>query len=107
LEKENEALHAELKLRDASRLSLAWLREATDDVVRAHVGVSKLGLDHLLIILEEMKAETALQSDLMGWRQHITMCLFMLKVDPGVRVVKSRFGLNSICHAFGHARFLN
>jgi len=30
-----EAIHAELKLRDASRLFLAWLREATDDVVRA------------------------------------------------------------------------
>jgi len=72
------------------------------------VGVSKLGLDHLLIILEEMKAETALQSDLMGWRQHIILCLFRLKIDPGVQVVKSRFGLNYVeqCHAFGHARSL-
>ena len=88
-------LQVEVEQRHMSRLSLSWLRRSKDAVVRAHVGVSKLGLELILVILEECKAEESLESSLMNWRQQVILCLFMLKVDPGVRVVMSRFALAS------------
>lgn len=86
----------EMRLCPRPALSMDWLLEQENEVIRGHVGLPKTGLLLLLRLCENFNLAAALHKFDMRWQDMVLLTLYWLKIDPTFAVLCSTFNISSL-----------
>ena len=74
---------------------MKWLLEQKDSLIRAHVGLPKIGLETLLDLAVTHDFPKVVSKFALPWEEMLHMTLHWFKVDPGFPALMTYFGVHS------------